>query len=227
MKKNFSTLIREEMVSRFDQVVKDEIRRSDLAIIEYKKSIDNLKFQLDNIVEESSYVKKDLFDIRILVVSTIKNEVCQLENHCNSQISSLNRSFKELIDSFSDCKNTVKDKISNQSFKISVDEINQRINEFEKKLDNLGKSVRQEIHHSIENVLGITDQIASSMSIYLGKANDNLLNLKSIVDEYKVDSSGVLRELQIYKKSMFIIEKKIENIYKKIEKLEGVCLKPD
>ena len=45
-------------------------------------------------------------------------------------------------------------------------------------------------------------------------------DLEKVLEEYKLDSTGVLKEIQVYKKSMFIIEKKIENIYTLIERLD-------
>jgi hypothetical protein len=40
------------------------------------------------------------------------------------------------------------------------------------------------------------------------------------LEEQKIDASTVLKELQVYKKSMFIIEKKIENLYRLYKKLK-------
>jgi hypothetical protein len=47
---------------------------------------------------------------------------------------------------------------------------------------------------------------------------------------YRLDKEGVLKQIRIYEKSMFIIEKKIENIYTLIERLNKrgeLCHKPE
>ena len=226
MKKNFSSLIREEMVSRFDQVVKDEIRRSDLAIIEYKKALDNLKDQISYISSEGSCFKQDLFNIRDFVTSTIKSEVKELEKHCNSQIISMHRFVDRIGKSLESFKQEISKKVSKEELEDKFEILYEKISNTEKLVAKLGKSIREEMYLSFEKLLEITDKIEESLSIYIEKSDGYFISINRKIDENKIDATGVLRELQVYKKSMFIIEKKIENIYKKIENLEGTCHKP-
>lgn len=132
-----------------------------------------------------------------------------------------------------------------------VKEISDQLNKFhdiyESKVstENSKKEIENNIQQNTKNNLNSWQKLEAEIKILM-RGIDNDLQRLSIKTERKLselseknesnfsilrmDKEGVLKEIRIYEKSMFIIEKKIENIYTLIERInkrDEACHKPE
>jgi polyhydroxyalkanoate synthesis regulator phasin len=91
------------------------------------------------------------------------------------------------------------------------------------------RNISELIYQIKEEICDYVEDIEKKMSDNLTKLSKDLFATNESVDTIKIDSSGVLKELQAYKKSMLILEKKIEHIYTLIDRSKrgGLLAKPE
>ncbi len=86
---------------------------------------------------------------------------------------------------------------------------------------------QREFKYLIQNLQNDLINLRSDISIINGELNKKI---DSNFHVSRIDKEGVLNQIRIYEKSMFIIEKKIENIYTLIERINKrgeVCHKQE
>lgn len=101
---------------------------------------------------------------------------------------------------------------------------------------NLKKDVDSKIKEVTESHLITIQDLQKEVKILFNSLKDDFLKFKSntenkfieIMDQIemnynitKIDREGVLKEVRVYEKTIFILEKKIENIYTLIERISG------
>lgn len=219
MRNNLNELIRKQLVSQFENVVKEEIRQHNLAIERNDKSLKELQ-------EAFREFHKDYGKLQ----ST--NEVLYQKNLQN---------FNEAIDKVNESFDGQRTFIRNND-----ERINKIIIEFEKNIDNFIshdlfftfktglygnfdyvykkiKEQKQELKKSIYESYSKNKSLIQDYRIKSDERfhvmDERFRVLEKSLEEYKIDSKGVLKELQVYKKTAFIMEKKIENLYTLVERL--------
>ena len=217
---NFSSLVKQEMVNRFETVVQEEIRTNKISIQNTSKAL-----------EEANKT-----------ILAMKEEIHQHKN-------AMDQLFNKLLDKFlqekTESEIIVGDFCSDVSKKIS--QLQSDVSGISLGLDNYLSQSEYE-QRKQETLKYFDDQISSNQSNLESSKTYNekmfqegkykrdelestLIHLRtSFIEEnqrqekniqtFKVDSTGILEELRIYKKEMFIIDKKIENIYTLIERLQ-------
>lgn len=220
-KNNFSQLIKEELVSRFQDVVKNEIN-------EYKNNHSQTTLKFLSLEKEISELRKkiDLFDEK------------------NSQkITSIHENFEDkrsnLISEFDEQRRMIRSSVN--EIKNYMDKVNDLIKDVVKleDLSNIIKKINQEIlqikveffsdkNKIISLIEDAKSEVKKCFNNEIEKRHEKIDFLKSYVDgmmqkfeDCKNTNESFLREITIYKKSIFIIEKKIENIYTLIERFKG------
>lgn len=212
-------MIKEELVKRFDSVVRDEIKRHDLSVERSDKDISLLK-------ELFVGFKKDHEKLRIEHASSFKetqdlfNEECRNQkNSFDSQKRSIRENCKRVEEFIEDFKNKTDEFMTSEAF----DEYGVYVEEsFLTLKKNIGDSSNIQDKNLLKFKNTIVDVLEQSDGIFdenLENVNEKIEYLKGKFEEYRVDSVGVLRELQVYKKTVFIMQKKIENLYTLIERL--------
>lgn len=212
-------MIKEELVKRFESVVREEIIRHDISVKRSNEDISLLK-------ELFIGFKKDHDKLRIQHLESFKKtqdhftEECQNQkNDFDDQRRFIRENSKRLDGLMEDFKNQIDEFVSCQSF----DEYGAYVNEY---FLTLNKNIGDSSNIQENNLFKVKNEFMDLLERYQGVFSQNLDKLKETIDflkakfeEYRVDSVGVLKELQVYKKTVFIMQKKIENLYTLIERL--------
>ena len=112
-------------------------------------------------------------------------------------------------------------------------------------IEKLHRAVDSLVKDSINGHINTFQDLQREFKILFNSLKDELIKLRSEMElkifelteksetnfyVSRMDKDGVLKELRVYEKSMFIIEKKIENIYTLIERINKkgeICHKPE
>ena len=216
---NIKSLIRQELVERFQQVVKDEIDRHSSAIVVYQQEISYLKNLFEDhkdllkLLKDSShsdYVKthEDFEQSSIKLEKRLKDQEAFLteKGHQFSevlqdhQLSIKNFASKEdLLDLKEELRTEMKVhaiEMFEERRKHRDDILNQQ-KKLEEKVKNECVELRKVVYSCVEDMRNFSDKLSINI----------------------VDAQGITRMLKIDQKALFIVEKKIENIYTLIQRL--------
>lgn len=220
MKNNFTNLLKEEMVNRFESIVKNEIREKTKFIQDNLLVIENLKKdlracsddyqKLKNLMESLFKSISDKFVIE-------KNEMNNIfKEHKESNFFNINK-FSNLLNGFSDkikeCVNLKDYETQKKDGEFKLEKI---LKSYKDNFDNLQLNFEKLYSDHLDRTVDFHRQTSNVCDSFSNKLND-------IEDKFNrsiVEIKGIFQEIQVYKKSMYIIEKKIENIYTLIERLQ-------
>lgn len=210
---NFSHLIKEELVKRFEGVVKEEIRKHNLAIAKTDCQISDLKKQLDVIQN------------RFKVVEDKTAHNCQeLRSQFFEEKKNLEKNFSDTRDIYSERKKSIEEMQENIELlllshvpKEEYDAFVERTNLILKNYNDIIQIDRKNAKNDLEVLknrceLSISESLKKFENI-LSDMNEKLSEFESKLQTNIVDAAGISRMLKIEQKSIFIIEKKIEDLY--------------
>jgi hypothetical protein len=218
---NLRDLIKEELVNRFEDVVKNEIN-------EFRKSQDAISSRFTKIESDIELFRKEIKGIRDYISFKCDELYLKYEQNKNSIEKSFDEQRKfirinsdaitahikensRLLESFADQSKVEK---SFESVKAEIKNIQNglhRAKEEAKNEDFALKTVLQEY----------SDVKSNFLKDELSDLANNFSDVKSKISCFSVDNEGFLRELRCCKKEAFVQEKKIENIYSLIERLKA------
>jgi CII-binding regulator of phage lambda lysogenization HflD len=212
---------------RFDALVKKENEEHQHLISSHNKEMQTLRDKLSLSMErfESLFQKseQDLKDFKSYSSDIIEALKTKIETHENT-IFEQKRSIEDL------CSHL----INFQELHFTKDQVKNIENALAVKIDAL----------TISHLISFQD-FQRDLKASLSCLNDELINLKRDLDKRfsqsnetaeinfqasRLDKEGIERELIRYKKAVFYIEKKIENIYTLIERINKrgeSCRKPE
>lgn len=216
-------LKRMDLVQQFENVVKQEI-------LNYQNSLNMITTSLNDLEKSIIEIRKDLAVIKAQSESETKKLEINIQN-INIDLMNLGRRFNALSSDFDSqdkeitnhyrslsyqLQDQCKDNEKNREYIIKneaqIDSAHQRIDSLECHITNQFSDLLWIFRKELENA---KNEILSrpSDSIELKKEFDDK------IQSYRLDVEGVLKEVRFAHKSLFITEKKIENIYTLIERL--------
>lgn len=213
-------MVKTEFVKRFETVVTNEIKSHNDALTNYRVEINALKEQINKIdkkLEEKFSKSEQLYDKN---VQLFQCEKVVLSHYCNKQTGAfeqLKQHVQENDEKLELCLESLAGKNDLENLKKEVKQI---VSSAQKGfLDELEKMYVR-FHDLEQKVLAYCEQYQAYIQEHEHTNECNTASLHARIDSHGINTVGLLRELQVYKKSMFIIEKKIENIYTLIERLQ-------
>jgi hypothetical protein len=223
---NFSSLVKQEMVNRFESVVKEEIRLNAQSIESNQKQLEEARSTIQSLEVKIHTHKSEMTDLFASLMNTFLREKQLSDKKVEDFCSNVQKSMSSL-------KDDVATLSINHANSLSKEEYEERKHDMIKHFD-VGINVNQA---NIESAKSYNEKMFvdgskrhedlwSKVDALQSLISDQNKELEKKIQTFKVDSDGVLQELRIYKKEMFIIDKKIENIYTLIERLqnrEGLC----
>ena len=217
---NFSSLVKEEMVNRFESVVQEEIRANNLSIKSNQKDLDEANKTIQSLKEEIHRHKNDMDQLFNKLLDKFLNERKDADitvaDFCG-EVSKKISAFKDEILSFSVQLNECLSKADYEQRKLeTIKYFDNQISTSQSNLEN-AKSYNEMMFVEGKQKREILE---IKLSNFQTSVSEETKDLEKKIQTFKVDSTGVLEELRIYKKEMFIIDKKIENIYTLIERLQ-------
>lgn len=217
-------LKRNDLAKQFELVVQQEIKNYNDSLNYILQSLRDLKDEIRHVREESLEnhaaihgLQNDMsIEIKALKESLVALSL-RFERSLNDQRVVNERNALEMRDITStvinklSLENNFKHEIANlwnEIFKLKdkTDTSNRVLND---NLDDLLRRFRQEILKMKQEIL----EAPTEASLVRTQLDEKIA-------AHKVDVAGIMRELTIYKKDNLIVQKKIENIYTLIERLQ-------
>lgn len=221
MKNNFSHLIKTEMVKRFEDLIKQQITENELLVKNFQMNMDSLHKDFIDLAKNLQNIKTNHTNLYQDTQNKFIHEKKELENSFENQrvmIREWIKNIKSYIEN---------DKKQNSEYAIKKDILDQcellnsKIEKYQVFFD---REIRDINNALAENLHEYESKLAEVQKEHEKKEKnvcELIQNLDTKINTQKNHCEGVLKEIQIYKKRVYIIEKKIENLYMLIERLKG------
>lgn len=217
---NFNTLIREEMKTRFEGAVKEEINS-------YRK-------EQEDIVKNFETINQNLKLMRAEIESLRRDN----ETRCQNISEQFIREKKLLENSFEEQRRVIR--TTNSEIRGMVEDFNKTRLQYSTNeviqnhidaLIGLISSIKIENHQDKEEIKNLIDLKVKDLT---GKINEDqrlsydgvkelsekVNKVNQVIDDFKISVEGFSREITVMKKGEFIQEKHIENLYTRLERLK-------
>lgn len=220
MRRNLTALIKEELVKRFESVVRDEIQEHKAAVQKSDKDLSEIKALFNEFKKEHDALKQQNLDLYQETQKTFLEEVKRIEKSFEIQNSFIVECREEVSEKLKELKECSDQYIKKDVFLNNLEYMHKCIGEFEKKLHEQNIDLESRLFKKFDETKLEYEEYNRYIKSRIDSCLDQIKSTKEELSTYKIDSAGVLRDLQVYKKTMFILEKKIENIYTLINRLE-------
>jgi hypothetical protein len=215
---------RNDLAKQFELVVQQEIKNhnesllaTNLSINEFRKDLDELKNHQGLVNASFSYEISKINQSKLELSEVLLKISQKLDSHINDTKILIERSHQDQQILIEDFDKFIKETESLEERLIKSESEQSKIKDLMKEL---GKAVSAEM-----------DQWNKKFNDDLKKTKNEILNLPSEAQAVKkelenklessaIDCEGLVREVLVCKKAAFIIEKKIENLYTLIERLD-------
>ena len=210
--KQFELVVQQEIKNHNDQMLATNLNlnKHDLDICKITERIDGLNSRVDSEILRISSSQDSLKEYVASIVKGIDssiNDVFQFYEKSNSTTNKLANDFAGMELKVESLKNEI------ATLKIATLNINESIEKLSKtvirEVSELRRTYREEIAKAKDEITSLPSEAQS-----VKKEISERLNVD------RVDFSGLLKELRGYKKETFIQEKKLENLYTLIDRLD-------
>ncbi len=222
-------MIKEELVKRFDSVVREEIRAHDISVKRADKDISLLKELFIGFKKDHEKLRIQNSDSFNKTQDLFTQECLNNQKDFNNQRRFITESSKRVEECIEDFKKKIDEFVTCEALEKYCFYVNETFLTLNKKISDSSNLQDKNFHKSEIKLMGILEESQVVCNKNLEKLNETIKSLKERFEEYRVDALGILKELQVYKKTVFIMQKKIENLYTLIERLNkkvGECHKP-
>lgn len=216
-------LRKKDLVKQFELVVKQEIidhnksiEANNLAINKHKsfvnEEIGKLKENHKLLVNEYALVSRQF--------SNVSSETCKLFNRIAKSECEFYKITERTSKKLQDMSNALLSyKTSNEMFEIRLNGLRSDIRSLRKELKLLSNKDKASEEKTRNSLTAATKRLKKEMldiPCEAGKVRDEFMKELSM---HKLDNEGLLKEIKVLKKTNFINEKKIENLYTLIDRL--------
>lgn len=217
---------RKDFSKDFELVVKQEIKNyndtvltTNMALEKAKKSVEDLSKSIDlRIASIESKLTLQGSDISKLK-AFVDNSSAQLSSRIGDQDQKIDKNINYLESSLKGIQSNYQEKNAFEEVmkdvKKQISGVFQSINQLE---DGLLNDIQRSSLRSQENLDKLRKEILEKPS----ETIDLKADLEKQIGIAAVNASGIMRELALYKRSVMVIEKNIENIYTQIDRIRGL-----
>ena len=223
MRPNLGVLIKDEIVKRFEQLTKDEVRSYQLTAKNHHDKIEQLYLMLSDLHVENNKIRHEVRCYREEVKGQIENTKKELDDSFDAQRRIIRQKIKEIDRMMDSMRETMDLVVLNHELQSSVEHIEENIGSAQLDAHEEYKSLRQEISDLRSSLDESMKAFFRSESLVNQSINDRIDAIKRDQETHKIDAQGVLRELQVYKRTMFIIEKKLEHLTTLVDQQQKRC----
>jgi hypothetical protein len=225
---NISTHKKSEVDLRVAQELKnnqDFIYQTNQSLQDLKKVLDALLLQHRQLIEKSCSDRKDL-EIRF---EKLENDVLKNIKQCLSKVNEMDDSVNRLtVSKDRELKRLNEQVLVITEHLLQQDQINLKWEKMQKEIEDLHDRLDQDIFSVKSSIHLQTSSLREDLCKQIPKIDLTKEQLEDRLETVYVDFAGLVRELELLKKSTNYNEKKFENIYTLIKRLqEGKeCHKP-
>lgn len=196
----------------------DSVLQTNMALQDLRRDFDSIKATVDAHHAEvhSRFV---MLDISLETHrSTISEIVDMMNRRITDYEASMSEFRKKMEVSFA---HTEQESLSVESFNQQWGFVLESLAEMRRKIDYDKDSLGQEIQRSVNIFRSNIDQLRSDVFDRPSEAEAVRQQLTGKLQEAIIDSAGLVREVDVCKKTTFTIEKHIEDLYTQVERLRG------
>lgn len=219
MRNNLNQLINKQLVDQFQNVVKAEIRKHNNAIEKTDEALDTLKKTFSKFYEENKNTKSTTEALYGQILKDFKDFTDEISYSFKDQRIFIKENDKKLNKIIEEFEETINNLVNCEYFEEYRIDMLHDLNSQKKQFEDSKEELREEIYDSYKKNRDYIHSTSKESDERSDDIEGILVSLKKDLEEYKTDAVGILRENEVVKKTMFIMEKKIENIYTLIERL--------
>jgi hypothetical protein len=212
---------------RFDALVKRQENEHKHVIDAHHKEMqalrDKLSISMDKFDSLFDHNDNQLKDFKTYVTCTFGIIKVHLEAH-EAIIEEQRKTIQDLSRQLNEIHNAYMSKLEVEKFKKDMDF---KIDASTTKHINISQEMQREVKVLILDLNNDLAKMRNDMEQGIAKISDFVEGRLAVA---RLEKDGVLKEVRIYEKTIFIIEKKIENIYTLIERInnrDAPCHKPE
>ena len=217
-------LNRNDIVKEFELVVKQEIKNhndsilaTNLDINALKKSIDDLKKSL--LKETAKNTSKD--STHNIEMSKITEKFDKLSIETFSKIENYKQTFVENLREFNfRLVETTDTFVTFDVVKVMRETFTSMIKDIKNGLQLLNGSIQGQFREVEKSIVKRFKSQEEDLKLLKKLVSDKEVSVLKRIDEVSVDKEGIQRELEIFKKGLYINDKQIEDIYMELDKLK-------
>lgn len=218
-------LKKKDLVKEFELVVKQEIKNYQDSMLATNTAINNINGRIESIkklIEKSGNDLKHMISLEKNLCFNADKFRAESIQKINVLIDKMIKENKAKFDEICFCVQKV------QSFSDRLDDALKKIDFLLLENDSKTKDLKDLESFFVNSINQcnrlIRKQVEDCKEVILNKPSgiDSLEErVNEKIDDFLVNASGVIREIRVQKKDMYIVEKNIENIYTLIERLEN------
>lgn len=213
---NMQSILRGELVKKFESVVKQEMADHQKVISSYHQEMqtlrDSIKYALEQCETLYRHSERELKE-KTEALQNIINELSIKIKTNSIAISDHKQTLISLFQSINEFVDLSVKKSDFNDFKKEIDQyLKDKKSEQDRQYENQHHFVKQSLSFLEDELKKIREEIKKSIK----EVNNNTDHKFSLT---VMDKDVILKEIRLYKKDIFIIEKKIENLYTLIERI--------
>jgi len=225
MVRNKSQISRQTMVDKFELLMRQEIINHNKAIESNNAALEDLRTALIHIQKQLSatIANHECFAMSIeRDVKDLKQRQEKLEKSISIKLTSFqerleneNYSFTKKIDAIES------NYLEQEEFKSALEQVYHEINFLNSKLTDIKTWIFQTIYDLEQKTQKQIEEYKKEIYEKPSDFHEIKKELEKKLEEAVVDAKGIDRKLKVEGKAIFIIEKKIENLYSLIKKMQN------
>ena len=213
-------MIKKTLVDQFENVVKEEIRQhnrsvrfTDEALAELKEKFKEFRGDHDKLVVQNKGFYED-------TQRKFEQEKESLEDDFDVQRRYIGSSKKKIEEYLASLEVAVKVFVTQEEIKEFEQQFETSILALSLVWKDQKEILSEELYVKSQSLQNEINEVSEKNELENANHSQAVQELVKKVERYILDAAAVLRELQVYKKTMFIMEKKIENLYTLIGRLD-------
>jgi len=218
-------LKRSDLSEEFSTIVKQEVKNHNDAILASNVSINTIKSEVDKTAK--------LFDRKIrLIQDSIFDQSLAIEDlkkNADSSLAQIKRDSAEKHKTNCDQLVAIKKSIDDrESYFLRIEGFNQfkeKLDQSLAKIECLFHTQRDNFKQDCFNIVNSNEKSIDEIRVHLRKKEDcdkcEKKLMEKNLDVFSIHHDGVKGELETIKKRLFIIEKNIENLHTRIDRMKG------
>lgn len=223
-------LKKNDLAKQFELLVQQEIKNYNDSLLSINLSINATNDQLKGLSDKNN---KDLA-VFLSHVKRLDIEIEKLKLAFSDLVSELASQFSDLSVDLIQRAASLEEKVKDlKNIYLNKKEFDETFKEYSQKLSNLEEMFNSKISNCCSETARAEFRCKADLQSLRKEISDKPSEAQEVKRylEHKIEISainnhGLVREVEVCKKTSFVIEKKIENLYTLIERLKS-CRKPD
>lgn len=217
-------ITRNDLVRQFELVVKQEIKNSSDSVYASTLAINEMKLQVKELTEKLAKSVAEFEEAKTwkrIYIDELRTLVDKEQSSSASKFGDVQSNFIAMTNELNALKKTTA--LQNENHNKLIEQLKDArecISILRQGINDFAASFRNEMQTMFSKVSEKVAQTKEEILSIPSEAKQVRADLENQLSIAKVDRDGVMKEMAVCKKASYITEKKIENIYTLIERLD-------